>query len=85
MGERGVSEITTQVHRPPATKTWSVKHRWGQLHGDTVTLAVTRTAEGRLFLAYGQDSLEIPNNLVNAFVEMVNEADCWTDEEKSDG
>lgn len=80
MGQRGVGKIDTRVNRPPATKTWSVEHRWGQMIGDTTTLAVTKTAEGRLFLAYGQESLEIPSNLVDAFVEMVNEADCWKDE-----
>lgn len=80
MSERGVGEIATRVHRPPATKTWSVEHRWGQMIGDTRTLAVTRTAEGRLYMAYGKERLEIRADLLDVFVEMVNEAHCWTDE-----
>jgi len=84
MGARGVGEISTRTHRPPATKTWSVEHRWGQMISDTVTLTVTRSADGRLSASYGKESLEIRADLLDAFVEMVNEAAAWKDEEKSD-
>jgi hypothetical protein len=84
MGARGVGEISTRTHRPPATKTWSVEHRWGQMIGDTRTLSVTRSADGRMLMSYGKEGLEIRADLLDAFVEMVNEAHCWEDEEKND-
>jgi hypothetical protein len=84
MGLKGVGEVTTRVNRPPATKTWRVEHRWGSMIGDTRDLTVTRTSEGRLYMSYGKDSLEIRADLLDVFVEMVSQAAAWTDEEKND-
>jgi hypothetical protein len=52
--------------------------------GDTRDLMVTRTSEGRLYMAYGKDSLEIRADLLDVFVEMVSQAAAWTDEKESD-
>lgn len=68
-----------RVHRPAASATWEYEHRWGSSFGDSTRLSVTRTDGGGMRLAYGQESIEIREELVERVAEMVASAAAWSD------
>lgn len=80
MSKRGVSEIVERVSRPTPSKIWSVENRWGQMIGDTSELRVTRFSGGSLRASYNQKEIDIPQELVDLFAEMVAYAADWKDE-----
>lgn len=74
-------KIRTHIHRPAASRTWEHQHRWGHQLGDSTDLRVTRTNGGGVTIAYGRESIEIREELVDVLNEMVQAAAAWTDPE----
>ena len=68
-----------RVHRPAASATWEYEHSWGPSLGDSTRLSVTRTDGGGMRVAYGKESIEIREELVERVAEMVAAAAAWTD------
>lgn len=71
--------INQRIHRTPASSTWEHEHRWGTALGDRTSLFVDRVDEGRLTVRYGNQSVEIRAELVQAFADMVAAAAAWSD------
>lgn len=72
--------INPRVHRPPSRATWAHEHRWGRGFGDSTTLYVDRIDDGPLTIRYGNESVEIREELVAVVADMVAAAAAWTDE-----
>lgn len=79
MADQG-KQIRKHVRRPAASATWEHSHRWGSQFGDVTDLRVTRTDGGPLTIAYGRESVDIREELVDVLAEMVAAAAAWADE-----
>lgn len=79
MSTSSPSTLRPRVHRAASVATWEHSHRWGTLIGDVTDLRVSRTDGGRMVISYGQDSVEIREELVPILAEMVAAAAEWSD------
>lgn len=78
------SAIRRRIHRPAASATWEHNHRWGSQLGDSTNLRVARKDGGGMTVSYGRESIEIREELVDIFAEMVAAAAVWSDDETAD-
>jgi len=75
MSETETPRIRTDVHRPPAVRSWEIRRT-----GRSTSLWVLRTDAGKLEIRYGNEAVEVPDDFVEAFGNTIAEAAAWRDE-----